>query len=282
MKVWVDEDNAHGTRPESIEVKLYANGQALDNRPTWTHTEGNTWSYTFAKLPTVDENGATITYTVRETPVADYGVSISGFTITNRLVPKDAEKYVNLQGRKTWDDDDNARGKRPNVITVRLYRDGRELDHRDVTAANGWDYSFGKLPADDGYGNIYVYELREDPVQGYFQRVDGMNVTNKPLDYAAPDAPEAGPEDDAIYQARKARLEVLLRRTGTARPRYEVFTEEELAELFDLFGYGTPLWGTGLLPTGDETPLYPFVFGGVGLMALLGWLITGRKKRKAR
>ena len=67
---------------------------------------------------------------------------------------------------------------------------------------------------------------------------------------------------------------------GAHRPAPD--TEEELAELFDLFGYGTPLWGTGLLPTGDETPLYPFVFGGVGLMALLGWLITGRKKRKAR
>ncbi|MBQ3270651.1 MAG: Cna B-type domain-containing protein [Clostridia bacterium] len=277
-KVWIDENNIHLTRPESITVTLYADGQALDNRPIWTSTEGNTWSYTFANLPTVRENGATINYTVKETPVENYETTVNGFTITNRLIEKPAEKHVMLEGAKTWDDHENAKGKRPNVITVRLFRDGVEIDSRDVTAATGWTYSFGKLPADDGYGNIYIYELREDAVPGYFQRVDGMNVINKLLDYDTPETPEGGTsDDDSVYQAKKARLEVLTRKTGSSRPRYEDYTEEELEELFDLFGYGTPLFG--MLGTGDETPAYPFVFAGIGVIALAVALFIRRKRR---
>ena len=59
----------------------------------------------------------------------------------------------------------------------------------------------------------------------------------------------------------------------------DLYNEEELEELIDLFDYGTPLWG-GLLGTGDETPTYPYVFGGAGALALLALLLIGRKRRK--
>ena len=77
--------------------------------------------------------------------------------------------------------------------------------------------------------------------------------------------------------AKQARLEVLTRKTGSSRPRYEDYTEEELEELFDLFGYGTPLFG--MLDTGDETPAYPFVFAGIGVIALAVALFIRRKRR---
>ena len=57
-------------------------------------------------------------------------------------------------------------------------------------------------------------------------------------------------------------------------------TEEELEELFDLFGYGTPLWGE-LLGTGDETPLAPWLFAGLGILALAALMLTGRRRRAA-
>ncbi|MBQ8972484.1 MAG: LPXTG cell wall anchor domain-containing protein [Clostridia bacterium] len=35
-----------------------------------------------------------------------------------------------------------------------------------------------------------------------------------------------------------------------------------------------------LLGTGDETPVYPYVFGGVGVAAIVILLIFGRKRKK--
>ena len=58
--------------------------------------------------------------------------------------------------------------------------------------------------------------------------------------------------------------------------------EEELEDLVDLFDYGTPLWGE-LLKTGDETPIYPFIFGGVGVAALAALILLtvfGKKKKE--
>ena len=53
--------------------------------------------------------------------------------------------------------------------------------------------------------------------------------------------------------------------------------EEELEELLDLFDYGTPLFG--MLQTGDDIPAYPFVFGGIGLAALLALALLSRKRK---
>jgi len=71
------------------------------------------------------------------------------------------------------------------------------------------------------------------------------------------------------------------RKTGTPKPVFEERTEQELEDLFDLFGYGTPLWGE-LRDTGDETPAWPYAFAGIGLMALIALLvIEGKKRRRA-
>ena len=248
-KVWVDDDNAHNTRPERIEVKLLADGQDTGRTPAWGRTTGSTWNYVFENLPIENEDGETIAYTVRETPVENYTASQDGTTITNTLIEKPPTNYVGISGAKTWQDRDNAGGRRPNFITVRLFRDGVEVDQRTVTAANGWAYTFDNQPRDDGYGNEHVYQVREDAVEGYFARVNGYDITN----YLLP------------RNARPGDLENM--------------TEEELEELVELNGYNTPLWGE-LLGTGDITPLYPFIFAGLGLIALLIALAAGRRRRK--
>ena len=51
-----------------------------------------------------------------------------------------------------------------------------------------------------------------------------------------------------------------------------------MEDLIDLFDYMTPLWG--MLGTGDETPAYPYVFGGVGALAVVALAFFGRKRRK--
>ena len=260
-KVWVDEGNAHRTRPASITVQLYADGELTDAKPTWTDTDSDNWSYAFNGLPS-EKDGVAIEYTVRELPVDGYETSISGTTITNTLIPREPER-VTLSGQKTWVDGDNADGKRPNHITVRLLRDGREVESRVVTAATGWKYAFEKQPVDDGYGNKYTYTLQEDAVPGYFSRIDGLNVTNTRLPEKPKTPDEKRPPSD---------------RRGTS-PKFGRLNMEELEDLIDLFGYDTPLWG-GLLGTGDETPVWPFAFAGAGLLAVIALLATGKRRRR--
>ena len=273
-KIWVDDGNVHKTRPVSITVTLYADGEAVNATPTWTNTNSDDWAYTFTNLPAVNANGETITYTVKETPVDGYTTSVSGTTITNTLDHKEPKEYKQLTGAKTWQEVNasdlaTAAAERPHQITVHLLRDGSEVETRVVTAATDWKYDFGKQPVDDGYGNIYEYTVREDGVPGYFCRVDGLNLINVSLRPPTPDNPNTpytptGP---------------LTRKTNTPPPPFKSMTEEEVDEFTDILDYGTPLWGQ-LLGTGDETPIYPFVFGGIGVVAIIALVFFGRKRKK--
>ena len=52
-------------------------------------------------------------------------------------------------------------------------------------------------------------------------------------------------------------------------------TDEELEEMFDLFDYGTPLYG--ILGTGDEVPAWVWACGGGGLLAAALAIILGNE-----
>lgn len=87
QKVWQDEEDAAGLRPESITVKLYQNKVEFAQA---TLTAENGWAYTFTDLPAFDEQGINYTYEVHEVPVPGYtsGVNTQGnvTTITNTLL----------------------------------------------------------------------------------------------------------------------------------------------------------------------------------------------------
>ena len=277
-KVWNDEGNAHNTRPSSVTVQLLADGEVVDSKTV--SGSGNTWNFAFTDLPEVDEDGDTIHYTLREVSVDGYTSSVSGTTITNTLIPRETEEYIDLSGRKTWKDDGNAAGKRPTHITVRLLRDGEEVRSLNVTAGTDWRYSFKDLPADDGYGNTYTYTIKEDGVPGYFTRYDGMNITNTLFDNPTPDEPEEPDKPDTPPTPNTPTPEIPTRKTGTPPPAFEDLGDEELEELFDLFGYDTPLFG--MLGTGDEVPAWVWACGAGGIAALAAALILGRKKKKRK
>ena len=268
-KVWDDNQNEHNVRPANITVTLYADGQQVNAAPMWRSKAGDRWSYTFNGLPLQNAGGATINYTVDETPVEYYTTEISGTTITNHLIPKQPQQYTDIKGVKKWEDNENSGGTRPDSITVRLIRNGVEVASVKISQATNWSYIFEKQPVDDGYGNLYHYEVREDGVPGYFCRVDGMNLINKLLN-DRPDTPNIP----------TTRRQVGSQYTATGRPQFEKYTAEELEDmLYEVPLYGTPLWG-GLLGTGDVTPLYPFIFGGIGVIAVIVLILIGRKRKK--
>ena len=170
-KTWADDNNRDGIRPNRITVYLYANGTKIDTTVVTPDEEGN-WNYTFDNLPKY-ENGALITYTVSEKEVKGYKASVEGTNITNthEIETKD------ITGTKTWNDDNNRDGLRPESITVHLYADEVEVASQKVTADTNWNYTFSKIPVYKD-GELITYSISEDEVAGYIGEVNGSNITN--------------------------------------------------------------------------------------------------------
>ncbi|WP_304263337.1 Cna B-type domain-containing protein, partial [Kallipyga massiliensis] len=78
-KTWEDGDNVDGKRPESITIRLLANGVEKDSRKV---TEKEGWKWTFSDLPKF-EKGKEITYTIAEDPVENYTSEVKGYNVTN-------------------------------------------------------------------------------------------------------------------------------------------------------------------------------------------------------
>lgn len=87
-------------------------------------------------------------------------------------------EYVNIPVTKTWEDEDDYDGLRPESITVHLFADGKEADQAELTAQNDWAYTFEKLAKRNESGDEIVYTVTEDPVEGYKTVVDGYKITN--------------------------------------------------------------------------------------------------------
>ena len=173
-KGWSDNNNQDGKRPDSITVHLYANGkdtgksQVLSADNNWTCN----WTAAFDDITPVDANGNPIVFTFVEDNVPGYTLSvtkktdagINKYLLTNTHTPE----KVSLAIHKKWDDNDNAAGKRPNDITLKLYRGGDLLRTQKVTpnSSGDWSYTFASL---DKYqdGVEIDYSIEEEYVPGY-------------------------------------------------------------------------------------------------------------------
>ncbi len=175
-KVWDDADNQDGVRPESVTIKLLADGVETDE--TLVLNETNNWTGEFTSL---DEyaSGEKIVYTVEEVAIGKgytptiTGDATEGYIVTNSRTPE----TVAVEGSKTWDDADNQDGKRPTSITVRLFNGTSEVASKTVGESDGWAWSFTDLAKYEA-GVEITYTITEDAVTDYNTTVSGYNVTN--------------------------------------------------------------------------------------------------------
>lgn len=88
-KIWDDNNNERGFRPESITVNLFKDGSLLQQV---TITATDNWEKTVSGLPWFKEDGSEYTYTITEEAVDKYVSTVDGLTVTNTVVPnKDIE-----------------------------------------------------------------------------------------------------------------------------------------------------------------------------------------------
>ena len=190
-KIWEDNNNQDGIRPDTIELTLYADGaeykdektnQTVKVTVTPEQKADNEWSYTFEGLPTYNKDGEKIKYTIVETSIGDeYTTTYSedGLTVTNSHTPA----TIDIPVTKVWNDNDYTEARK--TITVELWADGSKIGKTiEITSANGWKGTFKGLSKYKA-GEEITYTIKERTVDGYVTEsitgdsTNGFIITNK-------------------------------------------------------------------------------------------------------
>lgn len=214
----------------SITVQLYASTNPDDAKAgradaglivrgqtkTLTGTS-KSWTATFTGLPLYNEAGDQLYYYALETQIGgqtpikaddgcylvtigskEYHFRFSFDTTTTGSYKTTLVnvEYSDITGTKTWEDNSDAYGTRPDGITLALYRkagtgaeevvngaDGKPLQPTWVKNGNTWTYTYTHLPEADDQGAVYTYRVEEEPIvlegsDQYTVTQNGMNLTN--------------------------------------------------------------------------------------------------------
>ena len=214
-KVWDDKNNGANLRPDSITVRLYADGTEI-NAVQVTEDSSGSWAYTFTtdkdgnRLNKYAANGAAIRYTVNEDQIEGYSADIAEKNFTQAAdttdtadtaaIPKDGavetatgfvitntyREYTEVSVTKAWNDAGDRDGIRPDSITVYLFADGEIVNTAAVSAddAGSWNHTFttdadgnqlDKYAAD---GHLVAYTISENILEGYTAKVLETDTDN--------------------------------------------------------------------------------------------------------
>ena len=169
-KVWDDAGN-EGARPETITVRLKANGEEVAHQEV---TKGNGWKWKFENFPEY-EAGQKIAYTVTEDAVENYVASeITGtYNIKNTYNP--GKTSITVQ--KIWSDGDNQDGKRPTGIEVELYQNGTATGKKvTLNEENHWKHIWTDLD-EKANGQKITYSVKETGESGGKVSFSGAEYT---------------------------------------------------------------------------------------------------------
>ncbi len=183
-KVWDDDDNLNELRPEKIEIELWRKTAGTSEEPVYVGYEtitpdanGN-WSMKFNNLHKKDGLGNEFEYIIKERPVTGYVTTIEQQASDRVLLTNTIEtKRISIEGSKTWIDDDDIYGKRPESITIHLFENEKKIDSITVTEQDGWAWKFEDLPKYKN-GELIVYTITEDEIVDYTTEIEGYNITN--------------------------------------------------------------------------------------------------------
>ncbi len=112
------------------------------------------------------------------------GTSVEGMigdsneTVTFTNVYEEQEQKLDIPVTKTWVDDNNETGQRPESITIELLQNGTFTgDTLILSEDNNWQGSFAGLNIEDEDGNTFEYSILEILVEDYDSEITG-NATS--------------------------------------------------------------------------------------------------------
>lgn len=165
-KVWVDNNDAQSLRPASVHVKLFADGEKVDEVDL---NSANSWQYIFTGLSRY-RNGHEIQYTVKEDAVTNYSTAYSGDMTSTITITNTIDGKVSIPVTKKWI------GKAAESATIHLLADGQEAANVTLNADNNWQYTFTDMPKYKD-GKLITYTISEDAIAGYTTTITG-DATN--------------------------------------------------------------------------------------------------------
>ena len=190
---WEDNSNNKNKRPNDVKVVVKDNkGRIVKEGNVTGNPTDNSWTKEFEDVPKYDGNGKEIPYTVEVIPnnpndLEFYVPSIKGdkdkgFVVTERFtVPG---QTIDLNVVKKWNDDSNARRKRPESIKL-VVKNGNDIVNEKVITGTGseWTYTFKKLPKYNNDGEVINYtvdeqEVNEGDLLFYSKEVNNNVITN--------------------------------------------------------------------------------------------------------
>ena len=171
---WDDNSNNKNKRPNDVKVIVKDNkGRIVKEGNVTGNPTDNSWTKEFEDVPKYDGNGKEIPYTVEVIPnnpndLEFYVPSIKGdkdkgFVVTERFtVPG---QTIDLNVIKKWNDNSNARNKRPESIKL-VVKNGNDIVNEKVVTGTGneWTYTFNKLPKYNNDGEVINYTVDEQEV----------------------------------------------------------------------------------------------------------------------
>lgn len=156
-KTWNDANNQDGKRPDSITVRLLADGNVYDSK---TVTADSNWTYKFTELPKYAA-GKEIVYTVSEDAVPGYITSVNGNNLINTITSVKVSK-VDITDHK------ELAGAHIQILD----KDGNIIDEWDSTweahevtgLKTNEQYTLRETVAPDGYTvtSDTTFTLKED------------------------------------------------------------------------------------------------------------------------
>ena len=246
-KVWNDNNNEAGKRPESIKLQLKSGNAVVKEQEvnSTNEVEGNSsiWQYTFTGVEKYNENGQEIQYTVDEVEVNSndlqfYTKQIDGTTVTNTFT-QNIDK-VDIQVNKIWEDNAIQAQRRPKSVIIVLKANGQESERYELSEEsaetvndNTWTYTFTELPKYDEYNNIINYTVEEKEkntgdLKFYTSKVDGTTITNtftRPTDTINIEVNKVWKDQENIYSKRPVSIRLQVK-NGETVVKDEVVTKE--------------------------------------------------------
>ncbi|MBR3146861.1 MAG: Cna B-type domain-containing protein [Eubacterium sp.] len=227
------------------------------------------------KIPWQWKNGQK--YTVLELSMGDYNYKFDSITVDGKKFEKNntvfanntdikmqlvadnryQPEYVDVSGTKTWVDNDDKAGKRPEKITVNLFANGEKVDSKDFTPDDdgSWSFKFEHLLKEKEDGTHITYTVTEEPVRYYDTEISDpetdengnvtSNITNT-LNYVEINVEKKWDDRDDIAKIRPDEITVHLLSAewkqklddqgepvldDNDRPVYEAPAEEDFKEI---------------------------------------------------
>ncbi|MBQ4651452.1 MAG: Cna B-type domain-containing protein, partial [Oscillospiraceae bacterium] len=182
QKLWEDDDNNDGKRPDKLSFTLLKNGQPYGDKLILTEATG--WKARVDGLYKYTGGVTNVYELLEDVPqgyTADYASSTDAngnlsFTVTNSHTSETKDFTVT----KVWLDGDDRAGIRPDYIRVQLYKNGNLWgDYFTLSAADNWQQHFTLPLYEDGQALTWTVRERLVPL-GYsvYYQQESLTIIN--------------------------------------------------------------------------------------------------------